>query len=134
MFYDHFSAHSLLAKLCSFFGCGGLIVRGALSTIVDQGSLGPQWSWLYRHNEGLSPPWAHIHGFENNFILQDNNNPCLRFRIDKYCGSDNDIKTLQCPSQSPTLNHIENLWSQPVLALNSAPMQLRTVKDSCVFD
>ena len=101
-----------IAPTVTFGGGGGVMVWGALT------ARGPGLLKTVRGNlNGVRyidilgdcmVPSAHLHGYRDHYIFQDDNAPCHRARIVNEWKAENNISSLQWPAQNP----IENLWSQ----------------------
>ena len=65
-------------------------------------------------------PSAHLLGYGDNFVFQDDVAPCHRANVVKQWKSDQNMCCLECPPQSPDLNHIENLQRDLGKAIRSA--------------
>ena len=47
----------------------------------------------------------------DDFLFQNDNDPKHTARVVKQCFEEENITVLPCPSQSPDINPIENLWN-----------------------
>ena len=65
-------------------------------------------------------PSAHLLEYGDNFVFQDDVAPCHRANVVKQWKSDQNMCCLECPPQSPDLNHIENLQRDLGKAIRSA--------------
>ena len=65
-------------------------------------------------------PSAHLLGHGDNFIFQDDSAPCHRATVVQQWKSDQNMRCLEWPPQSPDLHPIENLWRDPGKAVMGA--------------
>ena len=65
-------------------------------------------------------PSAHLLGFGDNLIFQDDSAPCHNAKVVKHWKSDQDMRCLEWLPQSPELNPIENVWRDLGEAVRSA--------------
>lgn len=67
-------------------------------------------------------------GLQEEFILQQYNDPKHTAKKTKKFFENSNIKLLEWPAQSPDLNPIENLWS---VLDSKVPLEKRKNKDDC---
>ena len=87
---------------------GAMLYRGTGFLIPLKGNLDKNGYLDILRNSGI--PSAHLLGYGDNFIFQDYSAPCHRANVVQQWKSDQNIRCLEQPPQSPDLNPIENLW------------------------
>ena len=86
---------------------GAMLYRGTGFLTPLKGNLDKDGYLDILRNSAI--PSAHLLGYGDNFIFQDDGAPCHRAYIVKQGKSDQNMHCLEWPPQSPHLNPIENL-------------------------
>jgi hypothetical protein len=87
---------------------GAMIYRGTGFLSRVDGRLNSQG--YIKILEDCAIPSAHLLGYDNNFIFQDDGATAHIARIVEQWKEENEFKRLKWPPQPTDLNPIENLW------------------------